>query len=120
MIDPASFKVRFPEFAAEDDPRIQFFIDDSVIILNSTYWGEKYDLGLYYLTAHYLVLANQSEAGSITSAGGAKAGKSVDGVSVTYTTAQPKNESDAIYMTTIYGQKYLALRKTLGVPASVI
>lgn len=120
MIDPASFKTRFPEFAAESDPRIQLFIDDSVIILNSVYWGEKYDLGLYYLTAHYLVLANKSEAGSITSAGGAIAGRTVDGVSVTYTTAQPKNESDAIYMTTTYGQRYLTLRKTLGIPASVI
>jgi len=120
MIDPASFKIRFPEFAAESDPRIQLFIDDSVIILNSTYWGEKYNLGLYYLTAHYLVLANKSEAGSISSPGGAIAGRTVDGVSVTYTTAQPKNESDANYMTTTYGQRYLALRQTLGVPASVI
>lgn len=117
MIDPASFKVRFPEFASESDPRIQLFIDDSVIILNSVYWGEKYDLGLSYLTAHYLTLANRSEAGSISSGGGAVASRNVDGVAVTYTTAQPANESDAYYLTTTYGQRYLALRKTLAVAA---
>ena len=119
MIDPASFKVRFPEFAAESDPRIQLFIDDSVIILNSVYWGEKYDLGLYYLSAHYLVLANKSEAGSIASKG-AISGRTVDGVSTTYNRVAPVNESDSYYAYTTYGQKYLALRKTLGVPASVI
>ena len=119
MIDPASFKTRFPEFAAESDPRIQLFIDDSVIILNSTYWGEKYNLGLYYLTAHYLVLANKSEAGSITSKG-ALASRTVDGTSVNYNRVTPTDESDSYYAYTTYGQKYLALRKTLGVPASVI
>lgn len=119
MIDPASFKTRFPEFAAEDDPRIQIFIDDSVIILNSVYWGEKYDLGLYYLTAHYLVLANKSEAGSITSKG-AVASRTVDGSSVNYNRVVPTDESDSYYAYTIYGQRYLALRKTLRAPASVI
>lgn len=119
MIDPASFKVRFPEFSAESDSRIQVFIDDSVVLLNSVYWGTKYDLGLYYLTAHYLALANKSEAGSITS-NGQISSRSVDGASVGYSHPTPANESDAYYASTSYGQRYLALRRNLGVPASVI
>ena len=119
MIDPASFKTRFPEFASESDPRIQLFIDDSVIILNTVFWGTKYDLGLSYLTAHYLTLANKSEAGSNV-AKGAVASRTVDGASVSYNRIAPTNESDSYYAYTTYGQRYLALRKTLGVAACVI
>ena len=119
MIDPASFKTRFPEFAAESDPRIQLFIDDSIIILNPVFWDTKYDLGLSYLTAHYLTLANKSEAGSIV-AKGAVNSRSVDGASVSYNRVTPTDESDSYYAYTTYGQRYLALRKTLGIVASVI
>lgn len=119
MIDPADFKTRFPEYAAESDARIQMFIDDSVVILNETYWGEKYNLGLYYLTAHYLSLAQKTEAGSITSTAPI-AGRAVDGASVSYTNSSIDDQSDAYYSSTSYGQRYLALRKNLGVPAYVI
>ena len=119
MIDPASFKTRFPEFAAESDPRIQLFIDDSVIVLNYAFWGTKYDLGLSYLTAHYLTLANKSEAGSVTSKNPI-GGRTVDGVAVTYTPATPVDQGDAYLAYTTYGQRYLALRKTLGSTASVV
>lgn len=119
MIDPASFKIRFPEFATEQDARIQIFIDDSAILLNSVFWGEKYDIGLSYLTAHYLTVANKSEAGSINSIG-PMTGKSVDGVSVNFATTTTGNASDDFLSSTIYGQRYLAMRKTLGVAATSI
>lgn len=119
MIDPASFKIRFPEFASEDDARIQMLIDDSVIVLNPVYWGIKYDMGLYYYTAHLLSDAKKTEAGSITSKGPI-ASRSVDGASVSYTNATPENQTDAWLGSTAYGQRYLALRKTLGVPAFAI
>lgn len=118
-ITPASFKLRFPEFSSEDDSRIQLFIDDSVIILNETFWSVKYDLGLYYLTAHYLTLANLSEAGNKT-APGQVSSRSVDGTSVSYNRVTLSNENDAYYASTIYGQRYLALRKSLGLIACVV
>lgn len=118
-IDPASFKIRFPEFDSVADARIQLFIDDAVIVLNSVYWGDKYDLGLHYLTAHLLTLGTKTEAGSSTSVG-AIASRAVDGASVAYTNVQPTDVGDAYYMSTSYGQRYLALRKTLGVAACVI
>ena len=119
MIDPALFKIRFPEFVAVSDDRIQLFIDDSVIALNPTYWGNKYDLGLYYYTAHLLTDSKKTEAGSITPKG-PLASKSVDGVSTGYTNATPASGVDAWGESDIYGQRYLALRKTLGVPAYAI
>lgn len=114
--DPASFKVRFPEFASVDDARIQLFIDDSVIILNPTYWGNRYDIGICYYTAHLLAVGIKSEAGSSNSTG-AISSKSVDGVSISYAMSAPKNDADSFLNSTQYGQRYLTLRKTLGVPA---
>lgn len=118
-IAAADFKIRFPEFGTEIDERIELFISDSGIIINEVYWAEKYNLGLYYLTAHYIALANKSAAGSTQSVG-AIASKSVEGVSVAYAKHIPDNQSDAYYDSTSYGQRYLAMRKTLGVAACVI
>ena len=118
-ITAADFKIRFPEFDAEVDARIELFIADSVIIINEVYWDTKYSLGLYYLTAHYIALANKSAAGSSQSVG-AIASKAVEGVSVSYAKHIPDNQSDAYYASTSYGQRYLALRKTLGTIACVI
>lgn len=117
-VDPASFKTRFSEFVSVADARIQVFIDDSEIIINETYWGTKYDLGISYLTAHFLILAQKSEAGSTTPLSGAVTGRSVDGTSVNYASPPtPDNQNEAYYSQTVYGQRYLALRKTLGIPA---
>lgn len=119
MFTAADFKIRFPEFAAEDDARIELFIADSVTIINEVYWGTKYDLGLYYLTAHYLTLANKTATGAAGSTG-TIASRAVDGVSISYVNTISDNENDAYYASTSYGQRYLALRKTLGVAACVI
>lgn len=118
-IDPASFKIRFPEFAAVADASVQIAIDDAVVMLNTAFWGVKYDLGLYYLSAHYLTLSQKSEAGSSSSNSPISA-RSVDGASVSYATYTPGNNSDAYLSSTQYGQRYLALRKSLGVGACVI
>lgn len=117
-ITATEFKTRFPEFSCEPDPRVELFIADSVSMLNSVYWANKYDLGLHYLTAHYLILATESKDESQGSVG-MVSGKSVDGVSVSY--AVPAvGLSDAFYASTVYGQRYLTLRKSLGVAANVI
>lgn len=119
MIDPTSFKIRFPEFVSVDDSRIQLFIDDTENVLNPVYWGDKYNLGLYYYTAHLLTIANGSEAGSVTSKGPI-ASRAVDGTSVSYGNTASGSQADDFLASTIYGQRYLTLRKTLGIPAYVI
>ena len=118
-IDTASFKLRFPEFDTILDARIQLFIDDAVIVLNESFWDTKYDLGLSYLTAHYLALSIKSDAGS-NAPNAPVANKSVDGVSIGYTNPTFDTSSEAYYGSTGYGQRYLVLRSTLGVVADVI
>lgn len=119
MITPAEFKIRFPEFSSEDDTRIQLFIDDSVVILNEPYWGTKFDMGLSYYTAHLLVIGTKTAAGSSGSQGSVTS-RSVDGTSVSYGNSSTGDTADDFLASTAYGQRYLALRKTLGVPAYVI
>jgi hypothetical protein len=121
-VTPSTFKVRFPEFASEADARIQIFLDDAVVILNETYWGTKYDLGVAYHAAHALFMANQTASGG-SGVFGPVSNRTVDGTSVSYAVPQQGSndtDSDAYYNLTSYGQKYLSFRKTLGVPAHVI
>ncbi len=118
-VTPTLFKTRFPEFSTETDARVQLFLDDATVVLNVSFWSTKYDLGISYLTAHYLALANKSELGS-TGSGGVVTGRAVDGASVNYGTATPLDMSDTYYSSTVYGSRYLALRKSLGVGACVI
>lgn len=118
-IDVASFKVRFPEFGSVDDARVQFFIDDSVEILNEHYWSCKYDLGLYYHTAHILSLSSKTDSG-LSGSSSMVSSKSVDGTSISYSTPSIKGQSDAYYSSTQYGQRYLSLRETLGIAAYVV
>jgi len=113
------FKTKFPQFAAVPTDSVQESIDEAVIILNETYWGTKYDLGLMYLTAHLLTLAQNAENGNSGSAGQVS-GKAVDGTSVNYAVPIPDNSGDAFYSSTYYGQRYLTLRRYLGVPASTV
>lgn len=119
MITPASFKIRFPEFDSTADERVQLFIDDAVLILNEAYWGDKYDLGLSYLSAHYLKLSIDASLGN-DEATSMVSGKTVDGTSVTFAVPTIENQDDAYYSSSAYGQRYLQLRSKLGIPAYVI
>lgn len=120
-VTTATFKVRFPEFVSQDDSRIQLFLDDAETMLNFTYWGTKYDLGVNYYTAHELAksIAYISSGGS-GGGSGVISGKSVDGVSVSYATSTPSNTKEAYYMSTPYGIKYWSLLRSLPIAAASI
>jgi len=120
-VTAASIKLRFPEFASEDDARITLFIGDAELILNPSAWGDKLDLGTAYLVAHYIALANKSsDSGSSTPNAGPVTGRAVDGASVSYASATLNDQSEAYYMQTLYGQRYWNLLKTLGIPAFIV
>jgi len=115
----AEFKIRFPEFDSTPDATVQLFLDDAVVMLNESYWGEKYDLGISYYTAHCLSLASKSSSGASGSVAPVS-GKAVDGVSVSFATSGVNNPGEQFYSSTTYGQRYLVLVATLPVPAYVI
>lgn len=114
-ITPTLFKVRFPEFNSQSDVSVQMWIDDAVEDLNETFWGDKYNRGLYYLSAHYLKKSLQSAGARLTApanSGGINS-RGVDGASVGYESSNSKTVLDSEYNSTIYGQRYLSLSKTL-------
>jgi hypothetical protein len=119
MITPAQFKIKFSTFACQSDATVQLFIDEAEIILNEPFWGTKYDLGLYYYTAHLMEIASEAEAG-VTGSTGPVASQAVDGTSITYAVTAVENQGDAFYSSTIYGQRYLTLRNSLGVAAESV
>ena len=101
----AEFKIRFPEFNSESDPRIQMFLDDASLNIDSSIWGNKAELGQLYLAAHYLYEANKPSGavGILTS-------RSVDGFSESYTA----RTIDTDFEMNKYGIRYLQYRKSLG------
>ena len=119
MITVDLFKIRFPEFSCLPDEQIQMFVDDSADILNEAQWGTKYDLGLYYYTAHLVETGQRTAAGNKGPIAPVS-GKAVDGVSISYAVNQPGEAGDAWLSSTAYGQRYIALRKNLGISAFAI
>ena len=114
--DVAGFRARFPEYANDppSDATIQVYLDDALLFVGATPWGEKYNLGVYYYAAHLLTLALKSASGAVGGASGPVSGRSVDGTSVNYATATMTSGSEAWFNSTTYGQRYLVMRKTLG------
>lgn len=107
MITPTDFKTRFPEFDSVDDTRVQMFIDDAVLELIQSVWDVYYDLGLFYLTAHYLALATASNQGNgSSSAVGPLSQATVGNVSASFAKKTPGTDSEEYYNSTQYGQRY--------------
>jgi hypothetical protein len=120
MVTIAEFRERFLDFSdsgAYPDSRIQLFLDDSSLLIGDN-WGTCKDLGIMYLTAHYLVISNAENSG-ITSSANQVSSKSVGSVSESFATPTFKNENDYFYSSTSYGQRYLSYKKIVGVGSVV-
>lgn len=124
-VSVAIFRTRFPEFADRiefPDERIQLFIDDAVLRMgtNENRWQNKYDYAQAYLVAHFLALAEQTEAGDAGSKVGAIQSKTAGGVSVTRSSSPGTDSADSNYLlSTAYGQKYDIIRRSCFVGVSV-
>jgi hypothetical protein len=115
MATTADFRSRFPEFSDSGvypDSRIQLFLDDSSLLIGDN-WGTCEDLGIMYLTAHYLIISD-GENGGITSSVNQVSSKSVGSVSESFANPTFKNENDYFYASTSYGQRYLSYKKIVG------
>jgi len=107
------FKARFPEFQNTSDATIDIYIQDAEIMVTQSKWGLLFNIGVAYLSAHYLALALKSASGK-SGAVNQVASKSVEGVSVSYATPQGTT-TEYYYQSTIYGQRYLNLLSQVGV-----
>ena len=108
---PTAFKARFTEFTNVNDARIQVFIDDALLVLDETTWGDLYSQAACYLSAHYLALAEESALGSAGNVGSATA-RAVDGTSISFNAPTLNNVDQAYYLSTQYGQRFYSLIKS--------
>lgn len=112
MINPATFKARFTEFASIDDTLIQLLLDESYLLLSDE---NKYqDTMVLYLTAHNLVV-QQNQSNGNSGASKTVANKTVGNVSVGYANPTIENSDLAYYNSTSYGQNYLRYKNALCV-----
>ena len=116
---PSEFKTQFPEFASESDARVQLFIDRAAPYFDVDRWGALYPDGVAYYVAHELTLANAQTAqgGGVQAMTNDNLTKKVGDVQVTKDTGLLNKQADNPFYRTLYGQKYLFLRKQAGVGA---
>jgi hypothetical protein len=120
----AEFRTRFPEFADDTsypDARITMFLEDAQVMHIGTgeiRWGNRYNRAQLFIAAHLLYVATSTEAGDPSGKAGAVLSKTAGSVSVTRAaSAQSNSGGDDFFLTTSYGQQYIALRNTTFVGA---
>lgn len=113
---PSEFKTLFPEFSAETDARVQLFIDRAAPHFDVERWGDLYPDGVAYFVGHELALANAQAAqgGSVQAQTNDTLTKKVGEVQITKDTGLLNKQADNPFFRTLYGQKYLYLRKQAG------
>jgi len=115
------FHLRFPEFNDMSYDRIQLFLDDALLYINTTFWGEKAEVGQFYLAAHLLSCGEATNEGQINGVSNLTS-HSADGASVSFGSIVAKTVSDIFYQTTKYGQHYLMLKQSVshGIGISIV
>jgi hypothetical protein len=118
----SDFRVTLSEFAdttAHPDASITIWLTLAVNMVNECRWGALYNLGVYLVTAHNLVLGARDQA-TIPAGGipgemtGAIASKSVDKVSVSYDTNAATLANAGEWALTSYGTRFLRLSRQMG------
>ncbi len=115
-ISIATFRTRFPEFSDSSefpDPRIQLFIDDSLLFIGTdeNRWGGKYDIAQSYYVAHLLTVGTKTEAWDVSASLGSIKSKSAGGVSISRGSVdKDRSDADGLLATTSYGLQFLSIR----------
>ena len=112
MASVTDFQNRFPEFGEVSEPRIQLFLDDVALILdsnNSGIWLDFYDVAHSYYAAHLLVVAKNTELGDSGTLAPIKH-QEVDDVVIKNAIGDIKPTADDLFSTS-YGKRYVSYRR---------
>ncbi len=118
-IDPTDFKIRYPEFVAVDNTRIQTpHLDDALLEVGEGAWGTSHERGVFLLAAHTLAMdpsiADDIDEADTTDDSGL-ASRKVGDVAVSFVrSSSPGDSSENWYNQTRYGTNYLRLKKRFG------
>lgn len=117
---PADFRLYFPEFSANSDGQIQFWLDRSVTYFNVCMWADMLNDGIANWVAHQLSLQNIRTTVNATT--GQYAAQTNDNVTMKKLGDAVVQKSEAAVLIgikdpmtkTSYGQEYLRLVNLLG------
>lgn len=113
-MDATTFKARYKEFEEVANEDITIQLEECSTLLNAERYGSKYQMALFLLMAHELQLIAKpnTKAGVVVS-------KSIEGGSVSIKNLAT-NENQLYYSLTSYGQKFLAIKKTIRFVGTVL
>lgn len=101
----AALKLRFKEFASQDDATIEFAIEEASLHVDDSWPDDRASLAILYLSAHYLMVSiSRAQSGT----GQRIKSESMDGMSIVYADDEKKPDP-ADYTTTPYGSRFLDL-----------
>lgn len=110
MASVADFQERFPEFCGVDDDRVQMFLNDTALLMNSAdKWLDFYDVAQLYYTAHFLVVAETTESGDSGILAPVKH-QEVDDVVIKNAIGDVDPTFDDLYSTS-YGKRFISYRR---------
>jgi Protein of unknown function (DUF4054) len=115
----ADVKQRYPELASIPDATVNLSIGDAVPFFDEERWGAFFAQGFCAFVAHQLT-ANARAATGAQATAGPVASKAVGSVSIAYQAGETLRATDAYYASTAYGQRYLQLRRLVGVGALAV
>lgn len=127
-MNPTQFLAIFPEFGNASiytQAMITFWLGVASNLINQQRWGALASQGQALLTAHYLVLAQESQqqasmqtlsggAGAIGGVSGPETAKAVDGVSVSQDVGSVTIVGAGTFNRTQYGIQYYQMSQWMG------
>lgn len=122
----ADFRTRFPVFAAVPDETAEAVLAEAIANVGGTFIERDRTPAILYLTAHLLAadgwLSGAGAGGGGAAVTGPIRSRTVGDVSVTFAGVSSKAGDGSIvgqYLSTVYGQRYLALLR-LNSPAILV
>lgn len=112
-------KQRYPELIGISDSTVNLAIADAVPFFDEARWESFFAQGFCAFVAHQLRANERAAAGGGT-ASGPVVSKTVGDVSVSYQAGAALRTGDAYYAATPYGQRYLQLRRIVGLGAVAV
>lgn len=111
------FLDRFPEFSEISESRIQLFLDDAVLEVSQSFFGQYYNKALCLYTAHVLALANVTtgQTGGALGNIAPVASRTIGDTSVTFANSGQGGPKTSQWLeSTPYGQELARLYKLFG------
>ena len=113
-----SMKLKFPEFANQDDATIEFAIEEAARNVDDTWLAKDKNLAWMYMAAHYLSVAINN---ALVVNNKQVVSERIGEISVTYAQPQQSTLKDPTDLaTTTYGMRYRELSKLNFPPIMVI